>query len=182
MKIFSIPNLLTLFRLILVPFAVYNIYISNFYTALFLIFIAVLTDGLDGFIARKFNQITEIGKIIDPLADNLLVISGIVVIQLNKDIHFNIFLFFLILFRELYVLFGSIYLTAKCNSFKISPTFLGKATAFAEFLMLILVLLEKVFDKVAFLKMLSIYFVIVMVSLSLIQYTLIGVRALRSKD
>jgi cardiolipin synthase len=182
MKIFSIPNLLTLFRIILVPFAVYNIYISNFYTALFLIFTASLTDGIDGFIARKFNQITEIGKIIDPIADKLLVICAIVAIQLNSDIHFNIFLFLLIIFREIYIISGCVYLFFKGFKFKISPTILGKTTAFSEFFMLILILLEQVFEKVSFLKELSIYFVVLMIFISLIQYTIIGYKVLNSKN
>ena len=64
-----IPNILTIFRFILIPFIVLNL-ANDKYLAAFVIFtVSGLTDILDGFIARKFNFITNFGKLIDPLAD-----------------------------------------------------------------------------------------------------------------
>lgn len=74
-EIFSIPNILSYIRLLLIPIFVY-IYVtsdgpSDYYLAAFIILISGLTDMFDGLIARKFNQITELGKTIDPVADKL---------------------------------------------------------------------------------------------------------------
>lgn len=71
----SIPNLLGYFRLILVPFYLY-IYINatsktEYYIAAFLIFLSLISDFFDGKIARKFNMVTDFGKMLDPIADKV---------------------------------------------------------------------------------------------------------------
>lgn len=77
----NLPNKLTLFRIFLIP--IFLIFI-NFGTALgaiislVIFIIASITDQLDGFIARKYNLITDFGKFMDPLADKLLVISAFI--------------------------------------------------------------------------------------------------------
>ncbi len=75
MKKENIPNILTIIRFILIPFIFMSVISKHFLTALILFTISALTDILDGYIARKFNYITDIGKLIDPLADKLTQIS-----------------------------------------------------------------------------------------------------------
>ena len=75
MKKENIPNILTIIRFILIPFIFISVINKHFLTALIIFTISALTDVLDGFIARKFNYITNIGKLIDPLADKLTQIS-----------------------------------------------------------------------------------------------------------
>ncbi len=70
-EIRTIPNLLSLFRIILLPVYLYFVGQHSFYLAGLIIAVSGLTDFLDGFIARRFNQITELGKILDPVADKL---------------------------------------------------------------------------------------------------------------
>lgn len=68
---FNIPNMLSFFRIVvIIPFAIYFLNDDYLLSALFLL-LSGLSDMLDGFIARKFNQITMLGKILDPLADKL---------------------------------------------------------------------------------------------------------------
>ena len=74
-EVFSIPNILSYIRILLIPIFIY-LFIhatdeKDYYLIGFLIFLSGITDLLDGFIARKFNQITELGKVIDPIADKL---------------------------------------------------------------------------------------------------------------
>lgn len=70
-QVFTIPNLLSLFRIILIPFVI-GVYIKGHYVgAGVLLIISALSDTADGFIARRYNQITTLGKVLDPVADKL---------------------------------------------------------------------------------------------------------------
>lgn len=71
-QILTIPNLLSLFRLLLIPLILY-VYCAKemYYLTIILIVISGLTDVIDGFIARHFNQVSDLGKVIDPVADKL---------------------------------------------------------------------------------------------------------------
>lgn len=79
----NLPNKLTILRMILVPFFVATLLMSGTneplkWVALVLFVIASLTDFADGYIARKYNLITNFGKFMDPLADKILTISGMI--------------------------------------------------------------------------------------------------------
>ena len=86
----NLPNKLTLFRVILIPFFVFFLLAPYFegygnYVAVVIFIIASITDFLDGKIARKYNLVTNFGKFMDPLADKLLVSSALIsLIALNK--------------------------------------------------------------------------------------------------
>ncbi len=71
-KILTIPNILSFFRIILIPFIVYFYRIrENSFLALTTLIISGLTDITDGFIARKFGMVSDFGKVFDPIADKL---------------------------------------------------------------------------------------------------------------
>ena len=75
MKKENIPNILTIIRFILIPFIFFSVISHHYLTALIIFTLSAITDVLDGYIARKYNYITDIGKLIDPLADKLTQIS-----------------------------------------------------------------------------------------------------------
>lgn len=179
MRVLTIPNVLTTFRLILVPFVCYNIIFSDFNKALILIIIAVITDGLDGFIARKFNQTSVLGKIIDPIADKTLVMMGIISLYLSEPPKISIFLLLIIIFREVYILAGAGYLFVYIRGFEIKPTFTGKFTAFLQFVMLISVVAENVYGKIQGFVLFIEVMVIIFVIISILQYGYIGFKYIR---
>ena len=76
-KLFTIPNLLTFIRLLLIPVFLICYYQmpEKPYIAMLVFAVASLTDAFDGYLARKLNQITSFGKLCDPLADKLMVLS-----------------------------------------------------------------------------------------------------------
>jgi len=79
----NLPNKLTIFRIILVPVFVICCYSHNLYfngCAAVIFVVASLTDTLDGYIARKYNLVTDFGKFLDPLADKILVTAAIVML------------------------------------------------------------------------------------------------------
>ena len=69
-------NKITILRVILVPFFMVSLYTEHLYLAFVIYIIACISDSADGYIARKFNQISNFGKFMDPLADKMLVISA----------------------------------------------------------------------------------------------------------
>ncbi len=89
-KVMNLPNKLTVLRVVLVPFFVAALLISKTtesmkWAALVLFIVASLTDLLDGKIARKYNLVTTFGKFMDPLADKVLTISGMIcLIELGR--------------------------------------------------------------------------------------------------
>jgi cardiolipin synthase len=79
----SVPNLLTIARILMVPLLIWLIISGNFGFA-FAIFVAAgITDGVDGFIAKNYDSVTELGAYLDPLADKLLLVSIYVVLGLQ---------------------------------------------------------------------------------------------------
>lgn len=80
---FNLPNILTLFRILAVPFIVALLYFPGPGTCLaatLLFIVAILTDLADGFLARKYNLVTNFGKFLDPLADKILIASVLVML------------------------------------------------------------------------------------------------------
>ena len=70
-RIFTIPNLLSLIRILLIPVFVALFFHDEMIGAALILILSGLTDTLDGYIARHFNMITNLGKVLDPIADKL---------------------------------------------------------------------------------------------------------------
>ena len=71
----SVPNLITLFRILLVPLTMWLLVTGKYLPAFLVFLVAGVSDGIDGFIAKRFDQVTELGAYLDPLADKLLLVS-----------------------------------------------------------------------------------------------------------
>lgn len=94
----NVPNILTIARIVAVPFFIWFFY-KKFYMAAFIIFIAAsLTDMLDGYLARKYDLVSNFGKFMDPLADKILTYSAFCLLVEEKII-WAVFLI-IVLFRE----------------------------------------------------------------------------------
>ncbi len=105
-SIFTIPNLLSVFRLCLIPFITTTYYRGLEKAAVILLTVSGVTDLLDGFIARRFHQISNFGKLIDPIADKLTTASVVFVLMLH---HSQICLVLIVLVvKELLMLAGAL--------------------------------------------------------------------------
>ena len=103
--IWTIPNLLSIIRMLMVPFIVWQYVIEHYWTALILLVVSGLTDVADGIIARSFNLISDLGKFLDPIADKLTQASVVVCVSLN---HPEFLLMVIILVaKELAMLLGA---------------------------------------------------------------------------
>ena len=109
--VWTVPNVLTIFRLLLVPVFVI-VFVSGHPKAALAVFVAAsLTDLLDGFLARKLNQITDFGKLFDPLADKLMVLTA-----LSCQGAAGVFpweAIGIVLLKELIMMAGSVYMLGK---------------------------------------------------------------------
>src|SRR3954454_5304448 len=83
-RIITVPNLLTVFRMVLIPVFVSLLFYQRFLLALGIFVIAGVTDGLDGLLARRFNQKSQLGTILDPIADKLLLVTAYIVLSLPQ--------------------------------------------------------------------------------------------------
>lgn len=121
----NIPNLLSIIRLILVPVFTYEFVVcDDFFTAGILLVISGITDCLDGFIARKFNMITNLGKILDPLADKLTQVMTVFCLAM-KDYPIMWYLFAFLIAKDLVLLLGGIFIYKKKESV-VSSNWFGK--------------------------------------------------------
>ena len=142
-NIFNASNFLSFVRLLLVipawiAFNNFDQEISRYSVAAIGIF-AAITDILDGYLARKLNQITEFGKIIDPLADKVLI--AFVVINLFLLGEIPDYYFYLIIGRDLLILLGGLIVSKKLG--RVLPSdYLGKATVLSISFVLLAILLN----------------------------------------
>lgn len=79
-QIITIPNIITLARIVIIVFAAIELLNQDNINAFLLYTTAAVTDLLDGFLARALNQVSNLGKIIDPLADKLMITSAIMIL------------------------------------------------------------------------------------------------------
>lgn len=146
-KINTVPNYLSLARLILAPIIGHFLYWGNKPLALVLIVIAYSLDVLDGYIARKFHQESEFGKIIDPIADKLM--YAIIAFSLLLNGLLPVWFFVLYILRDLIILLGSFVFAKRIKEIPKS-NFWGKISAFSVAVSLLGIILElRYFDPYA---------------------------------
>ena len=83
-RIITVPNLLTVFRMVLIPVFVSLLFYQRFLLALAIFIVAGVTDGLDGLLARRFDQRSSLGTILDPIADKLMMVTSFVVLSMRS--------------------------------------------------------------------------------------------------
>ena len=170
----NLPNKLTLFRVILIPFFVFFLlapyfegYGNSIAVAIFII--ASITDFLDGKIARKYHLVTNFGKFMDPLADKLLVCSAMIcLIDLGKLASWIVIL---IIAREFII--SGFRLIASDNGVVIAASYWGKFKTTFQMLMVIVLMLDITLNQLAWLHILGIvltYIALALTVISLIDY------------
>lgn len=83
-RIVTLPNVLTIFRMALIPVFVSMLFYQKFVWALGIFVLAGITDGLDGLFARRFQQQSPLGRILDPIADKLMLVTSFVVLSMRS--------------------------------------------------------------------------------------------------
>lgn len=138
---FNIPNSISLLRLFLVPFFLYFLLLPDTlsrWIALGIFVVATVTDWLDGYLARKLNQISTFGKFIDPLVDKVLVLAALVGLTYGQEV--SIWATFIILTREFLV--TGLRVVAAEKGIVIAAETLGKWKTATQMAAIILILLN----------------------------------------
>ncbi len=107
-KVFNVPNLLSMLRIIIIFPFIYYFLIDNYVISVVLIAISGFSDMFDGFIARRFNQITKVGMMLDPVADKLTLLSVVVCLSVKVPIIMPIILVLVV--KEVLMLLAGIIL------------------------------------------------------------------------
>ena len=172
-----IPNFLTIVRIALVYPILNNIYLGNFEISIIYFVVASLTDGLDGFIARKMNWQTELGTLLDPVADKILLSGSIFILWLNQYIPFYIFVIFFS--RDVAILLGAAIRMTIIESDTPIPNFLGKLTTTLQIIYIAIIFLKEILEIDFALSPLDVFIILITV-LSLIVYTYNWIQDLRT--
>jgi cardiolipin synthase len=126
----NLPNLITLGRLLLVPLAIWLI-LEAHYSAAFWIFIgAGLSDGLDGFIAKRFDRRTPLGALLDPVADKTLLVS--VYVALGWAGALPLWIVILVVFRDAMIVGGFVLLQTTAAPKRFDPLYISKFNTLAQ--------------------------------------------------
>ena len=122
----NLPNYITLFRIVLIPFFVYLMIYGYSRAALLVFVIACVTDALDGMIARLTNQITVLGAFLDPMADKLLILSAFVTLVFMNML--PVWLVIVVVSRDIILVLGAVAIYFTGHHFTARPSLIGKAT------------------------------------------------------
>lgn len=141
-----VPNILTVIRFFLVPVILYYLLNDNYILAFVFLTLSGLTDILDGFIARKFNFITNFGKLMDPLADKITQVSILTVLALQDII--PMFILVVVIVKEFFMISGASFLYGK--EFVVSSRWYGKLATVLFYVAIVTSLFIRYFNAYIF--------------------------------
>ena len=120
----TIPNLITLFRLVLVPLVVWALVVGEHSLAFVAFLLAGVSDGVDGYIARRFDQRSELGAYLDPVADKALLVATFIVLGILAEL--PLWLVVLVVSRDALILGAVLLASLMDNPIEIRPLFVSK--------------------------------------------------------
>ncbi len=166
-NILTVPNLLTFLRMALIPVFASFLYYGYTGTALILFFIAGVSDGVDGFLARRLKQESELGTILDPIADKLLMTTAFIILTLPnifplpaKSVPFWVTA--AVIGRDVLIVTvaGAINIMTGFRGFQ--PSWLGKLSTTVQVAAVTLILIAAVFGHSIYLP--TTYFIVVLLA------------------
>ena len=142
----NLANRITITRIILTPLFIAAVVYGRMDIALILFATAVISDGLDGFVARSMHQKTFIGTILDPVADKILLISAFICLTLTNSIpevlRLPPYVPIIVISRDAIIVLGSMLIHVVRGEVKIAPSFWGKFTTFFQMMTVVSILVQ----------------------------------------
>jgi cardiolipin synthase len=139
-RIITLPNFLTTFRMVLIPVFVSMLFYQRFVWALTIFVIAGVSDGLDGLFARRFEQQSQLGTILDPIADKLMLVTSFVVLSM-RDVfprplphHLPVpfWVTIAVISRDVFILVGAAAINIVTGFRRFRPSWLGKLSTVVQ--------------------------------------------------
>lgn len=178
-SLLNIPNLLSISRVLLIPVFILLL-LKDKPTSAFIIFlIAASTDFLDGVAARLLNQKTKLGAVLDPAGDKILMTAAFIILavpHIGTPNSLPVWLTMAVIGRDLYIVTGALVLYRLNMRRSFPPTLLGKICTICQMSVLLLVLLMNAWQRPASWLIWFYILTLILVFLSGIQYTFIGIR------
>src|SRR3954452_25340064 len=152
-RIITVPNLLTVFRMVLIPVFVSLLFYQRFLLALGIFVLAGITDGLDGLLARRFNQKSQLGTILDPIADKLMLVTSFVVLSMRSvfpqplpsHLPVPFWVTVAVISRDVFILVGAAAINIVTGFRGFRPSMLGKINTTVQILAIIAILVALIF-------------------------------------
>ena len=139
----NIPNVISLARLVAVPLLVYLIQISAYDAAFWVFVVAGASDAVDGFIARRMGQMSNLGSFLDPLADKALLVGVYLTLGYRGMVESLVVI--LVVFRDLMIVGGVLLLFVFRQPTRMNPVLVSKVNTATQILFAMLVLAEAAF-------------------------------------
>jgi cardiolipin synthase len=133
-----LPNLLTLARIAMVPFLIVLLQDGEYLMSLIVFLVAGITDGLDGYIAKRYDAESELGAILDPLADKALLVSSYIMLSILELIPF--WLMVVVVFRDVIIVCGYLIMVLFFGSVEMHPLKISKLNTVLQIVLIVIVL------------------------------------------
>lgn len=180
--LWTTPNILSVLRILLVPVFLIMILQHKAFHALTVFLVAGATDLLDGLAARIWHQKTQIGAVLDPVADKLLLTTGFVVLtipSLGSPNVIPLWLTAIVVSRDVGILTSAFILFKRTNQKAFYPSFLGKTSTFFQVGVVLLVLFFNFLESSPSFILWTYYVTFLATVISGIHYTSVGLRLLK---
>jgi cardiolipin synthase len=148
-RIITLPNLLTIIRMALIPVFVSLLFYQRFVLALTVFVFAGITDGLDGLLARRFHQQSPLGRILDPIADKMMLVTSFVVLSMRgvyptplpHHLPIPFWVTITVISRDVFILVGAAAINMVSGFRAFRPSFLGKLSTVVQIVAIAIVIL-----------------------------------------
>lgn len=152
-RIITLPNVLTVFRMALIPVFVSLLFYQKFLFALAVFVMAGATDGLDGLLARRFHQQSPLGRILDPIADKLMLVTSFVVLSMRgvyptpipNHLPIPFWVTITVISRDVFILVGALAINMVTGFRAFQPSLPGKISTLVQIVSVAVVMMAAQF-------------------------------------
>ena len=147
-RIVTVPNMLTVFRMVLIPAFVTLLFYQRFVLALAVFVVAGLTDGLDGLLARRFQQESQLGTVLDPIADKLMMVTAFIVLSMRSifpqpvpsHLPIPFWVTIAVISRDVFIVVGAAAINIMTGFRGFRPSWLGKANTTVQIIAIAIIM------------------------------------------
>ncbi|HYX28176.1 MAG TPA: CDP-alcohol phosphatidyltransferase family protein [Pyrinomonadaceae bacterium] len=148
-RIITLPNILTILRMALIPVFVSFLFYQQFLLALAIFIVAGISDGLDGLLARRFHQQSPLGRILDPIADKMMLVTSFIVLSMKgvyptpipKHLPIPFWVTITVLSRDVFILVGAAAINMVTGFRSFQPSLPGKISTVIQIVSVAIVML-----------------------------------------